>query len=116
MEREEARKRAEKLRVFRQGLADFEEDGVYDRDEQNRDRLDSYHRRMEQELVRLEEAEALAAAKRFRRRMRLLLLSTLLAAAGLTWWAVRSGHFSPGPYWSALLARAEVIMRGLLLP
>ncbi|MEZ4600178.1 MAG: hypothetical protein R2940_10375 [Syntrophotaleaceae bacterium] len=116
MKKEEAKKRAEKFRAFRKGLEDFEQDGVYDRDEQNRDRLDSYHRRMEEELVRLEEAETLAAARRFRRRMRLLLLSVLLVGAGLAWWSVRSGHFSPGPYWSTLLTRAEVFMRGLLLP
>jgi hypothetical protein len=107
MKKEEAWERAERLRAFREDLADFEQDGLFDRDQLNRDRLDSYQRQLLAELARLNNAEAAAAKKRFRRRLRLAILWAVLAAVATLSWLIRSG-FLPGEQihgWLAALGR-----------
>jgi hypothetical protein len=107
MKKEEARERAEQLRAFREDLADFEQDGLFDRDQLNRDRLDSYQRQLLAELARLNDAEAAAARKRFRRRLRLIFLWAALAAVATLSWLIRSGILPPEQIhgWLAALGR-----------
>jgi hypothetical protein len=114
MEKEEARNRAQQLRAFREELATFEQDGVFDRDQMNLDRLDSYQRRMLAELARLEDAEAAAARKRFRRRLCLVLLFGMLVAGAALCWSILSGHLSPGEIWQSLSSRVTAFMQDLL--
>lgn len=94
MEKEKARQRVEQLLAFRKGFTEFEQEGLFDRDQPNRDRLDSYQRKLFEELARLNDAEAAAAKKRFRRRLRLFVLVAVLSAVAIFSWFVTLGDRS----------------------
>jgi len=90
--------------AFREGFTEFEQEGLFDRDQPNRDRLDSYQRKLLAELARLNDAEAAAVKKRFRRRLRLFVLAAVLSATAVFSWFICSGYRSVssteagGPY------------------
>jgi hypothetical protein len=64
MEKHTALRHSDQIRAFRDELESLERDGIFDLDEQNRDRLMAYHRRLGAELARRHGIDAEDSGKR----------------------------------------------------